>query len=80
MDALKTTLFFFWPNSEKVASNLPEFLFDTIFSFVLTTEQTTRVKRNGGFIIHFPWSWKVKKNMKFESQTLASKKKKKQHL
>lgn len=34
MDALKTT---FWLNSEKVASNLPEFLFDTIFSFVLTT-------------------------------------------
>lgn len=31
---------------------------DTIFKFVLTTELTTRAKRNGGFIVHFPWQLK----------------------
>lgn len=45
------------------ASNLPEFLFDTILKFVLTTEQTTRAKRNGGFIIHFPWQLKCQKRI-----------------
>lgn len=52
------------------ANNLPEFLFDTIFKFVLTTEQTTRAKRNGGFIIHFPWQLKSqKKNMKLDHRS-----------
>jgi len=53
----------FLTKSWEVANHLPEFLFDTIFKFVLTTELTTRAKRNGGFIVHFPWQLKSQKRI-----------------